>query len=179
MRFYLILFGFLLLTVCLPAQSKTLFYSCRLVDSVESKLIFIQNNSSKIFTDTAECKQAILNHVVSLYISTKNKKYLNALTAIRLNPAAKVSDLYADVIIRLVQNDFTDFIQKLYLGKGKYAILEKELIFAMNMIVGNQPLKQKYFGTLNESIKKAAENKKTDELAYLKKLKVKIESEKH
>jgi len=166
--------------LCSSAQkAKPVYHPCFLMDSVEAKLSFIQLNASRIFTDTVECKQNLLDNMASLYIKSKDKKYLGALSAIRNNPSAKVEELYTDLITRLAKNDFAEFINELYLARGKYAPLEKELVITMNMIVGTQPLKQKYLGQLNVEIEKAKDKKDSYKLSYLQKLKTKIEEEKY
>lgn len=149
------------------------------MDSVESKLSFIQFNASRIFTDTVECKDNVLDNIAAHYIKSKDKKYLDALAAIRQNPNAKVEELYTDIIKRLAENDFAGFVSELYLAKGKYFALEKELVTTMNMIVGTKPLKQKYLGLLNVEIEKSKDKKDSYKAYYLEKLKLKIEDDKH
>ena len=149
------------------------------MDSVDAKLSFIQLNASRIFTDTVECKQNVLDNIAALYIRTKDKRYLNALSAIRQNPNAKVDELYTDIINHFAENDFAGFINEIYLAKGKYFALEKELITTMNMIVGTKPLKQKYLGLLNVEIGKAKDKKDSYKTYFLEKLKTKIEDEKY
>ena len=160
-------------------KAKPVYHPCFLMDSVESKLSFIQLNATRIFTDTVECKDNVLNNIAALYIKSKDKKYLDALSAIRQNPNAKVEELYTDIIKRFAENDFTGFVNEIYLAKGKYFALEKELVTTMNMIVGTKPLKQKYLGLLNVEIGKAKDKKDSYKTYYLEKLQTKIEDDKH
>jgi hypothetical protein len=178
-RIFLLL-TFLVSSLCSFSQkAKPVYHPCFLMDSVDAKLSFIQLNASRIFTDTVECKQNVLDNIAALYIKTKDKKYLNALSAIRQNPNAKVDELYTDIINHFAENDFAGFINEIYLAKGKYFALEKELITTMNMIVGTKPLKQKYLGLLNVEIGKAKDKKDSYKTYFLEKLKTKIEDEKY
>jgi hypothetical protein len=163
------------------AQSKRLVYNpCVLKDSVDKHLEFIKLNASGVFNDTFECRQALFDSIAARYISSGNKKYLDALTYIRnSSAAAKVEDLYTEVIRKLVQADFSGFLNQLYTAKGKYFPLEKELIAAMNMIVEGRPYKQKYMGLLNVEISKAKDSKDAPRSYYLEKLKSNIEAEKY
>lgn len=179
LRFLIVAIALLFTSVAFAQKAKPVYHPCFIMDSAETKLSFIQLNAARIFTDTVECKQNLLDNMVSLYIKTNDKKYLDALSAIRQNPSAKVEELYTDVVKRLVENDFAGFINQLYLAKGKYMPLEKELITAMNMIVGTKPLKYKYQGLLNVEIEKAKELKDAYKLSYLQKLKAKIDGEKY
>lgn len=177
--FRLVLFAILLLLFGnLSAQKKTIYQPCFLIDSVDSRLDFIRINASRIFDDTSDCKPELLGALAARHLATKEEKYLSALSAIRQNPSAKVEELYTDLIQRFLDNDFGGFIQRLYASKGKYLALEKELVAAMNMIVGDRPLKQKYMGLLNVEISKAHDKKDTGKEAYLKKLRQRIEEEK-
>lgn len=160
-------------------KAKPVYHPCFLMDSAGQKLAFIQYNASRIFTDTVDCKQRLLNKIAGLYIETKEKKYLDALSAIRQNPNAKVDELYTDIVKRLIEDDFGGFIDALYQAKGHYYILEKELVGAMNMIVGAKPLKYRYQGLLNGEIEKAKDKKDAYKQHYLEKLKTKIEDEKY
>jgi|ERR1043165_662505 hypothetical protein len=164
---------------CFGQLAKPVYHPCLLLDSVEAKLSFIQLNAWRVFTDTADCKEDLLGKIGSLYISSKDKKYLDALSAIRQNQSAKVEELYTDLIKRIIENDFEGFVNNLYLSKGKFLSLEKELVLTMNMIVGAEPLKQKYMGRLNIEIEKATDRKDTYKASYLKKLKTRIEEERH
>lgn len=175
-----------LLLLCLvvgqsSAQVKKLnYHPCFLKDSVDKHLDFIRLNASRIFIDSFDCKQMLFDSIGALYLSTSEKKYLDALTYIRNSSAAsKVENLYTDVIRRFIQADFTDFLNQLYMGKGKYLALEKELVAAMNMIVDGRPYKQKYMGLLNVAIGKANDQKDLPRAAYLNKLKTKIEEDKY
>lgn len=165
--------------VSFSQKAKPVYHPCFLMDSVETKLSFIQLNASRIFIDTVDCKQNVLDNIALLYVKSKEKKYLDALSAIHENPKAKVSELYTDLIKRFAENDFAGFINDIYLAKGKYFALEKELIATMNMIVGTKPMKQKYLGLLNIEIGKAKDKKNGQKAYFLEKLKTKIEDEKY
>ncbi|MES2621741.1 MAG: hypothetical protein V4615_12900 [Bacteroidota bacterium] len=177
--------AFLILISGIPlfssAQSKRPVYNpCFLMDSAEKHLEFIKLNASRIFIDTFDCRQMLLDSIGAHYSRTKDKKYLDALTYIRNSSAsAKVENLYTDVIRKFVQTDFTDLLNQLYTGKGKYMALEKELIAAMNMIVDGRPFKNKYMGLLNVEISKAKDKKDLARLSYLEKLKTKIENDEY
>ncbi|MCW5908719.1 MAG: hypothetical protein KIS94_12725 [Chitinophagales bacterium] len=162
------------------AQStKPVYNPCVLMDSVEKHLDFIRLNVSRIFSDTAECKQKLFDSIAVAYLQSNDKKYLDALAYMRNSGAAdKVENLYTDVIRILVQNDFSGFLQQLYLARGKYVSLEKELVAAMNMIIDGRPYKQKYLGLLNIEISKATDAKESAKVTYLQKLKTRIEEDK-
>ncbi|MBL0310514.1 MAG: hypothetical protein IPP77_12835 [Bacteroidetes bacterium] len=162
----------------LAAQKKMLYHPCFLLDSVNTKIEFIRKNSVRIFDDTSDCKQELLDAIGERYLTTKDNKYLSALSAIRQNPSAKVEEFYIDLVQRFLQDDFPGFLQQLYASKGGYLPLEKEMVAAMNMIVGDRPLKQKYMGLLNVEISKAKDKKDLSKEAYLKKLRQRIEEEK-
>lgn len=159
--------------------TKAVYHPCFLLDSVDKRLDFIKANASKVFVDTFDCKETLLDSISILYMRSGNKKYLDALTGILQNPNAKVEGLYIDVIKRFLQNDFAGFINELYTARGKYQLLEKELIGAMNMIVDGKPYKQKYMGQLNLLISMAKDKKDTAKLYYLEKLKTRIEEDKY
>ncbi|MFN8285491.1 MAG: hypothetical protein U0V74_02000 [Chitinophagales bacterium] len=175
----------LLLLICVAAgitsyaQRKPVYHSCFLMDSVDKNLEFIRLNASRIFTDSVDCKQTLLDSIAIHYTQSKDKKYLDVLSSIRQNPNAKVENNYTDIIKRFIENDFSGFIKQLYLSKGKYYVLEKELIGTMNMIVDGRPYKQKYMGLLNVDISIAKDKKDTYYQSFLEKLKVKIEEEKY
>jgi hypothetical protein len=171
----------LLLTIGFAqAQTKPVYHPCFLMDSVEKNLDFIRLNASRIFIDSFDCKQKLFDSIAEGYVRSKDKKYLDALSYMRTSSASeKVENLYTDVIRRLVQSDFTDFLDKLYLAKGKYLALEKELVVTMNMIIDGRPYKQKYMGLLNVEISKANDKKDTYKASYLTKLKTKIEEDLH
>jgi hypothetical protein len=177
---YLLFIACTLLTIALDAQSKKpVYHPCFLLDSVEQRLDFIKANASRIFVDTFDCKETLLDSISVLYVRSKDKKYLDALAAIRQNPYAKVEGLYIDVIKKFVEDDFSGFLNQLYLAKGKYAPLERELIATMNMIMNGRPYKQKYMGLLGVEISKAQQAKDNYRAYYLQKLKTKIEDEKY
>lgn len=159
---------------------RPIYNPCLLADSVEKRLDFIRLNASRIFLDTADCKQQLFDSIAEQYVRTKDKKYLDALSYLRNSSASnKVEDLFTDVIRKLVQTDFGDFLLQLYLAKGKYLALENELAITMNMIIDGRPLKQKYQGLLNVEISKAKDAKNLGYASYLEKLKVKIEEDRH
>ena len=161
------------------AQSaKPVYHPCFLLDSVDKRIDFIKANASKVFVDSFDCKETLLDSISMLYIRSKDKKYLDALTTILSNPKAQVEGLYTDVVKRFVQDDFGGFINALYIARGKYQLLEKELVTAMNMIVDGKPLKQKYAGQLNLQISLAKDKKDSAKLYYLEKLKTRIEEDK-
>lgn len=162
------------------AQSaKPVYHPCFLLDSVDKRLDFIKANASRVFVDSFDCKETLLDSIGKLYIRSKNKKYLDVLTSILQNPNAKVEGLYIDVIKDFLQDDFGGFVNELYIARGKYQLLEKELIGAMNMIVDGKPFKQKYMGQLNLQISIAKDKKDSAKIAYLEKLKVRIEEDKY
>lgn len=74
---------------------------------------------------------------------------------------------------------FSNFLNDLYLGRGKYIALEKELVSTLNMIVDGRPLKTKYTGLLNVEISKAKDRKDTSKAYFLEKLKTRIELDKY
>ena len=149
------------------------------MDSVAKNINFIQYNIRRILVDTFDCRQSLLDNIAIEYNQSKDKKYLDVLSLIRQYPGIHVDGLYTDVIRLLIEKDFSGFVNVLYIAKGKYRSLEKELIAAMNMIVDGRPYKQKYMGLLNVEISKAVDNKDITRSEYLKKLKTKIEEEKY
>jgi hypothetical protein len=164
----------------LSAQAtKPNYLPCFLMDSVDARLDFIQRHASRIFVDSFDCRQTLIDSIGSRFLATKNNKYLDALSAIRQNPLAHTDNLYTDLVKRFVDNDFAGFIGRLYLGKGKYLPLEKELIGTLNMIVNGRPYKQKYMGLLNVEIGKARDAHDASRQSYLQKLKIRIEEEKY
>lgn len=171
----------ILVTSFLAAQpkSKPTYNACLLKDSIDKNLVFIQQNINRIFTDTADCKQTLLDSIGVQYINTKNKKYLDALTNLRNVGTDKVQDYYTDVIKRFAEINFSNFLNDLYLGRGKYIALEKELVSTLNMIVDGRPLKTKYIGLLNVEISKAKDRKDTSKAYFLEKLKTRIELDKY
>lgn len=169
---------FILSATLASAQTKRLVYHpCFLTDSVDKNLLFIQQNTYRVFQDTFECRQTLLDSIAIKYLRSKDKKYLDALSNIRNYGGERVENLYTDIMKRIVEKDFTGFISDLYLAKGKYASLEKELIATMNMMIDGRPYKQKYMGILNVQITKASDAKDKYKLYYLEKLKIKIEEE--
>lgn len=177
-----LLFAFtLVILAAYTTQAQTVrpvYHPCFLLDSVDKRLDFIKANASKIFVDSFDCKETLLDSISMLYIRGKDKKYLDALTTILANPKAEVEGLYTDVVKRFVQNDFGGFLNELYVARGKYQLLEKELVTAMNMIVDGKPLKQKYAGQLNLQISMTKDKKDSAKLYYLEKLKTRIEEDK-
>ncbi len=150
------------------------------MDSVDKHLDFIRQNASRIFIDSFDCKQMLFDSITVQYIRTKEKRYIDALTYIHNSSAAKqVENLYTDEIRKLVQNDFAGLLDLFYTGRGKYQVLEKELIATMNMIIAGRPYKLKYMGLLNVEISKAKDNRDTGRAAYFEKLKLKIEEDKY
>ena len=175
-----ILFSVFCFQISFSQSKKPVYYPCFLMDSVDKHLEFIKLNASRIFIDSFDCRQMLFDSIGALYLRTKDKKYLDALSYIRnSSAAAKVENLYTDVIRKFVQIDFNDLLNQLYNGRGKYLALEKELIAAMNMIVDGRPYKQKYMGLLNVEISKAKDKKDTARLYYLEKLKTKIENDEY
>jgi hypothetical protein len=158
---------------------KKIYHPCFLMDSVEQHLDFIRLNSAKVFTDTFECRQALLNKIADEYIHTHQLKYLETLAAIRQNPNAKAADLFTDVMKKLAENNFSDLLNRLYMAHGKFLLLEKELVAAMNMLVDGRRLEQKYTEALNAEIEKAKQTKDNYKVQYLQKLKLKIQNEKY
>ncbi|MBK7148255.1 MAG: hypothetical protein IPH78_05385 [Bacteroidetes bacterium] len=157
--------------------AKPVYHPCFLMDSIDKNLEFIKRNTQKIFIDTFDCRQTLLDSVAIHYTHSKNKKYLEALNYIRVYGDSKVEDLYTDIIKRFCESDFSGFLNELYLSKGLLQALEKELIATMNMIIDGRSLKQKYMGQLNVEIAKAKDKKDNTKVYYLEKLKVKIEEE--
>jgi hypothetical protein len=176
--------SFFIALLCLAtayAQSvKPGYNPCLLSDSVEPRLDFIRLNAVRIFGDTADCKQRLFDSIGANYIRTKDKKFLDVLSCLRTSSAAnKVENLYTDVIRKFVQSDFSDFLLQLYNARGKYLALENELAITMNMIIDGRPYKQKYMGLMNVEISKAKDTKNSGYAAYLEKLKLKIEEDRH
>lgn len=149
------------------------------MDSIDKNLTFIQQNAQRVFADTFDCRQVLLDSIAIHYTRTKDRKYLDALNSIRNNGADKVENLYTDIIKRFAEKDFSGFVNELYLGKGKYLALEKELIATMNMMIDGRLYKQKFIGLLHVQIAKAKDNKDKYKLYYLEKLKIKIEEDKY
>lgn len=179
-KFSLLLLFFGISIVTFAQSKRPVYYPCFLMDSTEKNLEFIKLNASRIFIDSFDCRQMLFDSIGALYSRTKDKKYFDALNYIRNSSAATmVENLYTDVIRKFVQTNFSDFLNQLYSGKGKYLALEKELIAAMNMIVDGRPFKQKYMGLLNVEISKAKDKKDTARLYYLEKLKTKIENDEY
>ncbi len=180
MKKILFLLCFVSVSAGINAQAhKTVYYPCFLMDSIDKHLLFIQQNAQRIFIDSFECRQILLDSIAVKYLRQKDKKYLDALSAIRTNGGEKVENLYTDIVKRIAEKNFSGFINDLYLSKGKYAPLEKELIATMNMVIEGRPYKQKYMGILNVQLTKATEAKDKYKLYYLEKLKTKIEEEKY
>lgn len=160
-------------------KSKVSYDACILKDSIDKNLIFIQQNVSRIFTDTAECKQVLFDSVCARYLATQHKKYLDAFVNLRTVGADKVKDYYTDVIKQISEANFSGFIHELYLGRGRYMTLEKELVSTMNMIVDGRLLKTRYLGLINVEISKANDVKDQAKVAFLLKLKSRIELDKY
>lgn len=177
-RFFLLLVLVTIASSAFSQKAKPVYHPCFLTDSVEARLLFIQQNAARIFTDTIDCKENLLDKIADLYIKTKDKKYLSALSVIRQNPAAKVEELYTDIVKRLIEDDFSNLVNDLYLAKGKYGPLEKELVTTLNMILGSKPLKEKYLPLLKIDIEKAKDKKDSYKVYYLDKLKTRIEEDK-
>ncbi|MDB5282141.1 MAG: hypothetical protein JWO06_1216 [Bacteroidota bacterium] len=170
-----------LLMLAINTQSqnrKVVYHPCFLMDSVDKRLDFIVKNAPRIFVDSFDCRQTLMDSIAIRYVDTKDTKYLNALAAIRQNPLAKVENLYTDIIKRFVENDFAGFVEQLYAAKGKLLPLQNELISGMNMIIDGKLLKQKYMGLLNVEIAKAKDANDKLKFSYFEKLKLKIEEEK-
>jgi hypothetical protein len=176
-RFFVLFAVVFLFNTAAQAQ-KPVYHPCFLMDSVDKHLDFIRINAARIFVDSFDCRQTLLDSIAIKYVRTKNDKYLDVLSAVKQNPRAKVDELYTDIIKRLIEDDFSGFINQLYIGRGKYLPLEKELITTLNMIVDSRPLRQKYMGRLNVEIEKAKDAKDKYRQLYLEKLKLKIEEEK-
>lgn len=177
-----LLFFIFLFTMAVNAFSqakKPDYHPCFLMDSVEAKLSFIQQNANRIFIDSFDCRQNLLDSIGSKYLQTKDRKYLTALEVVHQKAGEKVENLYTDILKRFCENDFTGFAGELFLTKGVYYNLEKELIAAMNMLVDGRPLKYKYMGMLNVQITKAQDKKDYSAISFWQKLKKKIEEEKY
>ncbi len=164
---------------CFSQPSKPVYHPCFLMDSVEKNLTFILSHLPKIFVDTFECRQALLENIAAEYNKTKDKKFLDALTRVRQFPNTEVEGFYPDIIKRLIESDFSGFLNQLYTAQGKYLLLEKELIATMNMIIGGKLYKQRWLDMLNLEIEKAVQAKNKAKEVYLQKLKTKIEEEKY
>ena len=149
------------------------------MDSVERKLPFIQQYSYRIFIDSFDCKQDLLDSIGLKYLQTKNGKYLTALEIIHQKAGEKVEDLFTNIMQRFCEHDFTGLVQDLAVAKGAYYNLERELVATMNMIVDGRPLKQKYMGVLNVQITKAHEKKDYGAIYYWEKIKKRIDEEKY
>lgn len=162
------------------AQSKKVnYHPCFLLDSIDKRLPFISQYAGRIFIDSFDCKEALLDSIAVRFEQTKDTKYLNALASIRQNPYSKADELFTDVIKHLVENDFLGFVDKLYLAKGGLLPLQNELIATLNTIINGRPLKQKYMGLLNVEIERAKDSKDKYREQYLEKLKLKIDEEKY
>jgi hypothetical protein len=175
--------AFLVLTLIFfeaSAQSKKInYHPCFLKDSIDNRLTFIAQYAGRIFIDSFDCKEALLDSIAVGYERTKDVKYLNTLASIRQNPYAKADELYTDVIRQLIESDFMDFVDKLYLARGGLLPLQNELISTMNVIINGRPFKQKYMGLLNVEIERAKDSKDKYREQYLEKLKLKIDEEKY
>lgn len=148
------------------------------MDSVEKHLEFIKLNANRVFVDSFDCRQMLFDSIAAQYLRSNDTKFIDALNYLRNSSASsKVEGLYTDVIRKFIQSDFSGFLNRLYLGKGKYLALEKELIATMNMIVDGRPFRQKYMGLLNLEISKATDKKDTARTIYLEKLKTRIEND--
>lgn len=158
---------------------KAVYHPCFLMDSIDKNLTFIQQNTFRVFADTLDCRQTLLDSIAVQYTRSKDKKYLDALNNIRNNGAERVENLFTDIIKRFAEKDFSGFVNELYLSRGKYAALEKELIATMNMMIDGRLYKQKFIGLLNVQIAKAKDGKDKYKLYYLEKLKTKIEEDKY
>ncbi len=177
---YLSILLLLSASVATQAQSKKVnYHPCFLMDSVDKHLSFIGQSAGRIFIDSFDCREALLDSIAAGYERTKDAKYLNTLASIRQNPYAKADELYTDVIKKLVESDFMDFVDKLYLAKGGLLPLQNELIATMNTIIDGRPFKQKYIGLLNVEIERAKDSNDKYRVLYLEKLKLKINEEKY
>lgn len=166
-------------TVSAAQSRKINYHPCFLKDSVDSRLVFIRQNAGRIFIDSFDCKDDLLDSIAVKFTITKNVKYLDVLTSIRQNPYAHADGLFTDVVKIFIEDDFTGFVEKLYQGGGRFLPLQNELIAAMNMIVNGRPLKQKYLGQLNAEIERVKDTKDKYRENYLEKLKQKIENEQY
>lgn len=158
-------------------KNKPIYQPCLLADSAGQRLAFIQTYAYRIFSDTAECKQTLLDSIGALYITTNDKKYLTALETIHQRAAKGVEGLYTDLIKRFCEKDFAGFCHALYAAEGKYRHLEDELVETMNMIVGSQQYKQKYLGQLNVQVLSAKEKNDSRSKTFWEKLKQRIETD--
>ena len=149
------------------------------MDSVEARLPFIQQNAYRIFTDTFDCRQMLLDNIGAMYVKTGDKKYLTALENIHQRAGEKVENFYTDIIKRFCEKDFTAFARELFVARGQYYNLERELIATMNMLVDGRSLKLKYMGALNVQIDKARDKKDYNAISFWEKLKKRIEDEKY
>ena len=162
------------------AQTRRInYHPCFLLDSVEQRLAFIKVNAGRIFVDTFDCKESLLDSIANGFIRSGETKYLDVLSVIGQNPNAKVEGLYTDILKRFVENDFTGFVDKLYLARGRYMYLQNEMIATLNIIIDGRPFKRKYLGLLNVEISKAQDSKDKNRQLFLEKLKQKIEEEKY
>lgn len=167
----------LLAAPVMAQKSKPVYQPCLLADSAAARLAFIQTYAYRIFNDTAECKQILLDSIGSLYNNTADKKYLTALETIHERAAKGVEGLYTDLIKRFCEKDFAGFGRALFAAGGGYRHLEDELIETMNMIVGSQQYKQKYIGQLNVQVLLAKEKNDSRAQAFWEKLKQRIETD--
>lgn len=179
---FIAVFTLLVISFLVEAQTRKPVYNpCFLLDSIDRRLEFIKLNAFRIFADSFDCRQTLMDSIGSRYLATKSTRYLDFLAALHQNPAAteKVANLYPDLLKRFSEDDFPGFVNQLYLARGRYAALEKELIAVMNMIVNDRPYKLKYLGLLNVEIGKAKDAGNKPKQAYLEKLKLRIEEEKY
>ncbi len=179
LRFCFLIFFSCATLISFSQSKKPIYHPCFLMDSVAKNITFIQYNIKRIFIDTLECRQTLLDNIAIEYNRSRDKNYLDALSLIRQYPGINVEGLYTDIIKRLIESDFSNFLNQLYTARGKYLPLQKELVAAMNMIVDGRPFKQKYMGLLNVEISKAKDKKDTGRLYYLEKLKTKIENDEY
>ena len=171
---------FLLSASASVAQGNRVSYNpCFLKDSIGSQMAFIRLNAARIFIDTADCKDVLLDSIAVRYTRTKEVRYLVALSTIRQNAFAKTDGLFTDAIKLIADADFAGFIDELYMAKGRFLPLQDELIAAMNMILNGRPLKQKYMGQLNIEIQRAKDSADKNRETYLEKLKQKIDAEQY
>ncbi|MCS6935494.1 MAG: hypothetical protein NZM35_10155 [Chitinophagales bacterium] len=169
----------LLCAVVLHSSAQTSHpHPCSLTDSIQKHLPYIRQQVKRVFHDTINCRQVLLLRIAELYSANRDAKYLDALQYIRVTGDDLVSDLYPDVILAVLQRQFSGFLHDLYAGKGRYYALEKELVICLNMIVEGRPLKQKYLGLFNVEIGKAKDKKDAAKAAYLTKLKTRVEEDK-
>ncbi|MCX6198127.1 MAG: hypothetical protein NTY88_02745 [Bacteroidetes bacterium] len=175
----LFIFSLVLSATVFAQAKKPIYHPCFLMDSVEVKLPFIQQNAYRIFVDTFDCRQMLLDKIGILYLKTGDKKYLTALETIHQRAGEKVENLYTDIIKRFCEKDFTAFARELFVARGQYYNLERELIATMNMLVDGRSLKLKYMGALNVQIDKARDKKDYNAISFWEKLKKRIEDEKY